>query len=85
MCLAIPMTIIEINGFNARCAARGIERTVSLFLLQHEATEPGDMVMVHVGNAIMKVTPEDAKLAWDLYDEMLAAQNDQPARLVPLK
>jgi hydrogenase nickel incorporation protein HypA/HybF len=29
------MRIVEINGFNARCEARGIERNASLFLLQH--------------------------------------------------
>ncbi len=85
MCLAIPMSVVEIDGFNARCEARGIERTVSLFLMQHEPIGPGDMVMVHVGYAIQKVTPEDAKSAWDLYDEMLLAQNDQPAGLVPVR
>ena len=36
MCLGVPMRIIEIDGFNARCEARGIERKASLFLLQHE-------------------------------------------------
>ena len=30
MCLGVPMRIIEINGFNARCEARGIERKASL-------------------------------------------------------
>ena len=85
MCLAIPMSIIEIDGFNARCEAKGIERTVSLFLMQHETMLPGDMVMVHVGYAIQKVTPRAARSAWDLYDEMLAAQNAAPAGLVPVK
>jgi len=84
MCLAIPMSIIEIDSFNARCEAREIERTVSLFLLQHETVRPGDMVMVHVGYAIEKVTPAQAKSAWDLYDEMLAAQDSEPSGLVPL-
>ncbi|MDY6991663.1 MAG: HypC/HybG/HupF family hydrogenase formation chaperone, partial [Pseudomonadota bacterium] len=36
MCLGIPMQIIEINGFDARCTAKGVERDVSLFMLQHE-------------------------------------------------
>ena len=74
MCLAVPMQVIERQAFSARCAAKGIERTVSLFLLQHETVEPGDYVMVHVGYAIQKVTPADAQSAWDLYDEMLAAE-----------
>jgi hydrogenase expression/formation protein HypC len=68
------MRIVEINGFNARCEARGIERNASLFLLQHEDLQVGDLVMIHVGNAIQKMTEEEAKSAWDLYDEILEAE-----------
>ena len=52
MCLGVPMRVVERDGFRARCEAKGIERSVSLFLLQHEAIGPGDHVMVHVGYAI---------------------------------
>jgi len=72
MCLAVPMRIIEIDGFSARCEARGIERRASLFLMQHENLQVGDMVMIHVGNAIQKMTAEEAHTVWELYDEMLA-------------
>ncbi|NIP18279.1 MAG: HypC/HybG/HupF family hydrogenase formation chaperone [Xanthomonadales bacterium] len=74
MCLGVPMTIVEQDGFVARCEARGIQRTVSLFLLQHENLQPGDIVMVHVGNAIQKMTEEEARSAWELFDEILAAE-----------
>jgi len=73
MCLAIPMRVIEVDGLLARCEAKGIERRVSLFLLQHEPIAPGDQVMIHVGYAIQKISEEEARSAWDLYDEMLAA------------
>lgn len=73
MCLGIPMQIREINGYVARCEAKGIGRDVSLFMLQEETLEPGDYVVVHVGYAIQKVTPQEARTAWELYDEMLAA------------
>ena len=73
MCLGIPMEIKEIDGFNARCEAKGIEREVSLFMLQHEPLQPGDFVVVHVGYAIQKVSPDAAASAWEVYDEMLAA------------
>ncbi|WP_088282592.1 HypC/HybG/HupF family hydrogenase formation chaperone [Ideonella sp. A 288] len=73
MCLGIPMCVLEIDGLNARCEAKGIERTVSLFLLQHETIERGDMLMVHIGNALQKLTPDEARSTWALYDEMLAA------------
>jgi hydrogenase expression/formation protein HypC len=71
MCLAIPMKITEINGFNARCEARGVQRDVSLFMMQDDSLQPGDFVMVHIGYAIQKVLPEEAHTAWELYDEML--------------
>lgn len=71
MCLGIPMRVVERDGFIARCEAKGIERKVSLFLLQHEPVEPGDHVMVHVGYAIQKMSEADAMSAWGLLDEML--------------
>lgn len=72
MCLAIPMQIVEIDGFNARCEAKGVFREVSLFMLQGEEVAPGDYVMVHVGYAIQVMTEQEARSAWELYDEMLA-------------
>lgn len=71
MCLGIPMQIVEIDEFTARCTAKGVERDVSLFMLQHEQLAQGDFVVVHVGYAIQKVTPEEAATAWELYDEMI--------------
>ena len=73
MCLGIPMRVIARDGFVARCSARGIERDVSLFLLQHEPIDIGDHVVVHVGYAIQKIDPVAAAQAWELYDQMLAA------------
>lgn len=71
MCLGIPMRIVEVDGFNARCEAKGVERNISLFMLQHEEVAPGDFVMVHVGYAIQKMTEQEALSAWELYDEVL--------------
>jgi hydrogenase expression/formation protein HypC len=70
MCLAVPMKIKSVDGFNALCEAKGIEREVSLFMLQGEDVTPGDHVLVHVGYAIQKVSEEDARLAWELFDEI---------------
>ena len=71
MCLGIPMQVREINGFIARCEAKGVSREVNLFLLQHETIKPGDHVLVHVGYALQKITEAYARSAWELYDEML--------------
>ena len=73
MCLAIPMRIVAIEGVHARCEAKGVERSVSLTLLQHEELGPGDLVMVHVGYAIQTMTEADASETWALLDEVLAA------------
>ena len=74
MCLGIPMQVRAIDGFTARCEAKGVSRDVSLFLMQEEPVGVGDFVMVHVGYAIQKIEPEAAASAWELYDEMLAAE-----------
>ena len=73
MCLAIPMQVKTIADFQCVCEARGIEREVSLFMLQGEDITPGDFVLVHVGYAIQKVSEEDAAGSWELFDEILAA------------
>ena len=67
------MQIREIDGFVACCEAKGIERDVSLFMIQDEALAVDDFVVVHVGYAIQKISPQEARTAWELYDQMLAA------------
>jgi hydrogenase expression/formation protein HypC len=74
MCLAIPMQIVEIDGYNAHCTAKGVSREVSLFMLQDEPVATGDFVMVHVGYAIQVMTEQEAHSTWELFDEMLAAE-----------
>ncbi|MDH5484692.1 MAG: HypC/HybG/HupF family hydrogenase formation chaperone [Gammaproteobacteria bacterium] len=75
MCLAIPMQIIDIHDGHARCHAKGVERDVSLFMMQHTPLQVGDFVMVHVGYAIQKVDTGEAQSAWDLYDQLEGADN----------
>lgn len=70
MCLAVPMKVRSVDGFNAVCEAKGIEREVSLFMLQGDEVAPGDHVLVHVGYAIQKVSEEDARSAWELFDQI---------------
>lgn len=77
MCLGVPMRVVECDGFAARCEARGIEREVSLFLLQHETISPGDHLMVHIGQAIRKMTEAEATSTWELFDEIFAREGQQ--------
>ncbi len=71
MCLGIPMQIIAIDGHRARCQTGGVEREVSLFLLQDGAIEPGDYVLVHVGYAIQKIDRAYARDVLDLVGTLL--------------
>ena len=75
MCLGIPMQIKTIDGFLARCEAKGVERDVNLFMLQEDEVQAGDFVVVHIGYAIQKMTEQEARSAWEIYDEMLAAEH----------
>ncbi len=74
MCLGIPMQIDAIDGYTARCSAKGVTREVSLFLLQEEPLAVGDHVIVHVGYAIQKLTEQEARSTWELLDQVLAAE-----------
>lgn len=71
MCLAVPMQIRQIDGFQARCEAKGVEREVSLFMMQDETLTPGDFVLVHVGYALQRITEQEARSTWELFDEVL--------------
>jgi hydrogenase expression/formation protein HypC len=81
MCLGIPMQIVSINGYNARCTAKGVMREVSLFMLQDESIAVNDYVIVHVGYAIQKMTEQEARSTWELLDELVAAEglDSEPA------
>jgi hydrogenase expression/formation protein HypC len=75
MCLGIPMQIKSIEGFVANCEAKGVRREVSLFMLQDEDFQVDDYVVVHVGYALQKISPQEARTAWELYDQMLAGDS----------
>lgn len=74
MCLGIPMQIRSIDGLLARCEAKGVEREANLLMLEHENLAIGDYVVLHLGYAMNKITPDEAAAAWDIYDQMLAAE-----------
>ena len=74
MCLGIPMQVLSIEGFVARCEAKGIQREMNLFLMQEQDVSPGDYLVMHGGYAIQKVSREEADSAWEIYDQILAAE-----------
>jgi len=58
MCLAIPMQIIEIEGFSGVAEVDGVTRKVRLDLLPEVVL--GDYVLIHAGLAIARVDAEHA-------------------------
>lgn len=74
MCLAVPMRVDSIDGFVARCSARGVSREVSLFLLEEGLAKIGDQVLVHVGYAIQIISDDEAQATWEAFDEALSAE-----------
>ncbi|MEI6146715.1 MAG: HypC/HybG/HupF family hydrogenase formation chaperone [Methylococcales bacterium] len=72
MCLAVPMQITHIDGDNAHCVAKGIERDVSLLLLEDDDIKLGDHVLIHVGYALQKISADEAVSTWELLDQMSA-------------
>jgi hydrogenase expression/formation protein HypC len=77
------MQIESIDGFVARCTAKGVEREASLFMLQHEPPAVGDFVVVHLGYAVDRVSAEEAAAAWEIYDQLLAAEEPAAAAAAP--
>ncbi|MEI2387764.1 HypC/HybG/HupF family hydrogenase formation chaperone [Breoghania sp. JC706] len=69
MCLAIPAEVIELlpDGMG-KVSIDGIEKAVSLALLSEIAV--GDYVLIHVGFALSRISPEEAKDTLDALREM---------------
>ena len=65
----------NLRNKRVRCSreAKGVFRDVSLFMMQDDNLKVDDFVVVHVGYAIQKITPQEAQTAWELYDQMIAA------------
>lgn len=68
MCLAVPARIIELlDSGLARAEVGGIVKSVNLCLVDDVGI--GDYVIVHVGFALAKLTPEEAEATLSLFAE----------------
>jgi len=74
MCLAVPMQITAIAGSEASCEAKGIERTVSLYMLPEGSVAVGSWVLVHLGYALQVIGEDEARETWDLFDQITAGE-----------
>lgn len=68
MCLAIPAKIIDIDGIMATADVGGVQKTISLALVDDIAVN--DFVIVHVGYALNRLDPEEAELTLQLFRQV---------------
>jgi hydrogenase expression/formation protein HypC len=80
MCLAVPGKVVEATdlGFTrvAKVQFGGVTRQVSLDFVPE--TQVGDYVLVHVGFAISRVSPEEAERTYELLRQMQEAAESAP-------
>jgi len=70
MCHAIPARVVAIDEQTdmATVSLDGVKKDVSLALVQDVVI--GDYLLVHVGYALNKVSPEEAERTLELFAEM---------------
>ncbi len=65
MCLGIPGRIVEITdaeNYLAKVDVSGVQRTISVRLLEEDMPKPDEWVLVHVGFAMAKIDEAEAQL-----------------------
>ena len=69
MCLALPAQVVEVDqaADTAIVALDEVKKAVSLALVSD--VEVGDFVLIHVGYALNKVSPEEAERTLALFAE----------------
>lgn len=74
MCIGVPSRVLAVDAGMARVESLGQERQVSL-LLMDEAVEPGDYLLIQVGDfAVEKIPPAQARDALAYLAEVGLAQ-----------
>jgi hydrogenase expression/formation protein HypC len=70
MCLAVPARVVAIDPATdtATVALGAVTKDISLALV--EDLEPGDYVLVHVGYALSRISPEEAEKTLALMAEV---------------
>ena len=86
MCLGIPGQILEVTDADQKLAivdVSGVRRQINIACVVDE-THPvdtcvGDWVLVHVGFAMNRIDPQEAKLTLDLLEEIAAVHESMAA------
>jgi len=73
MCLAIPARVVELRDNDlALIDLAGVRKEISLALV--DDVRPGDYVIVHVGYALQKLDPEEARKTLELFAGLAQSQ-----------
>jgi hydrogenase expression/formation protein HypC len=78
MCLAVPGTILEIDGDTARVDFGGITREANVVLVPEAAVD--SYVLVHAGFAIQVLNEAEAEETLSLFRELAEALDDETKR-----
>ncbi|MBN9096894.1 MAG: HypC/HybG/HupF family hydrogenase formation chaperone [Pseudonocardia sp.] len=80
MCLGIPGRIVEVTDA-ANCLAKvdvsGVQRTISVRLLEKDMPDPDEWVLVHVGFAMAKIDEKEALLTLAAVQQLGVAYTDE--------
>lgn len=69
MCLAIPARIVALTGNEtAMVDIGGIQKEISVSLV--DQAKEGDYVIVHVGFAISRLDPDEARRTLELFESL---------------
>ena len=80
MCLGIPGRIVEITdaaNWLAKVDVSGVQRTISVKLLERDLPEPDEWVLVHVGFAMAKIDEKEALLTLAAVQKLGTAYTDE--------
>lgn len=82
MCLSIPSKITKIDKEKkvAQIDTMGVVREASLALMDENALDVGDFVLIHVGFVMQKIDKEEALLSLEAFEEILSRMDDDEVK-----
>lgn len=82
MCLSIPSKITKIDKEKkvAQIETMGVVREASLALMDENALDIGDFVLIHVGFVMQKIDKEEALLSLEAFEEILSRMDEDEVK-----
>ena len=82
MCLGIPGQIVDMKTDHPDLAmvdVSGVARPVNLGMLSSQSLQVGDWVMIHMGFALERMSPEEAADALEILQALGQGEENDPA------